>query len=133
MNFLGMGPMEVIIVLLVAFIFLGPERMIDAARMLGKGMNELRRLTAELPRLDLDGEDLIPFDGRPDRNPSASTGKGVHRSQSSRDSEQGDGASPPPVEAKNDDPDDDAPVAFSRGAPAPDPDAGETAASEEKQ
>ena len=48
MSFLGMGPMEVLIVLLVAFIFLGPARMVDAARVLGKGMRELRRLSAEL-------------------------------------------------------------------------------------
>ena len=31
MSFLGMGTMEILIILLVAFIFLGPERMIDAA------------------------------------------------------------------------------------------------------
>ncbi len=43
MSFLGLGPMEVLIVLLVAFIFLGPERMVDAARMPGKGMRELSR------------------------------------------------------------------------------------------
>ena len=133
MSFLGMGPMEVIIVLLVAFIFLGPERMVDAARMLGKGMRELRRLTAELPRLDLDEEDIFPSAGRPGRSPSAPAGKGVYRSQPPRDSGQGDGVSPPQVEAKGDEPDDEAPVAFSRGASARAPDAGETAASEEKR
>ena len=130
MNFLGMGPMEVIIVLLVAFIFLGPERMIDAARMLGKGMNELRRLSAELPRLDLE-EDIFPSDGRPGRSPSAPTDKGVYRSQPPQDSERGDGMSPSSPETKDDEPDDEAPVAFSRGASARAPDAGETAASEE--
>ena len=59
MNFLGMGPMEVLIVLLVAFIFLGPERMVDAARMLGKATRELSRMPAELPRLDLDQDDVF--------------------------------------------------------------------------
>ena len=54
MNPLGMGPMEVLIVLLVAFIFLGPERLADAARLLGKAVREVRRLTAELPDLSLD-------------------------------------------------------------------------------
>ena len=45
MNFLGMGTFEVAIVLLVAFLFLGPERMLNAARMFG---NEARISTAQL-------------------------------------------------------------------------------------
>ncbi len=44
MSFLGMGTFEILIILLVAFIFLGPERMIDAARILGKWTGELRRM-----------------------------------------------------------------------------------------
>lgn len=44
MSFLGMGTFEILIILLVAFIFLGPERMIDAARTLGKWTGELRRM-----------------------------------------------------------------------------------------
>ena len=31
MTFLGMGPLEVMIILVVAFIVLGPQRMMDAA------------------------------------------------------------------------------------------------------
>ena len=56
--------MEVLIILLVAFIFLGPNQMVDAARLLGKAAREVRRLTAELPDLTLDR-------GRrePDRSP----------------------------------------------------------------
>ena len=56
MNLIGMGPMEVLLVLLVAFIFLGPDRMVDAARLLGKAAREVRRLTAELPDFTLDAE-----------------------------------------------------------------------------
>ena len=44
MSFLGMGTMEILIILLVAFIFLGPERMIESARTLGKWTAELRRM-----------------------------------------------------------------------------------------
>ena len=44
MSFLGMGTFEILVILLVAFIFLGPERMIDAARILGKWTGELRRM-----------------------------------------------------------------------------------------
>lgn len=46
MSFLGMGTFEILIILLVAFIFLGPERMIDAARTLGKWTGELRRMSS---------------------------------------------------------------------------------------
>jgi len=59
MSFLGMGPFEIIIILLVAFIFLGPERMADAARTLGKWTSELRRATAGV-RAEMD--DLIADD-----------------------------------------------------------------------
>ena len=44
MSFLGMGTLEILIILLVAFIFLGPERMVDVARTLGKWTGELRRM-----------------------------------------------------------------------------------------
>ncbi len=47
-NILGMGSMELLVVLLLAFIVLGPERMVHAARMLGKLTRELRRMTSEV-------------------------------------------------------------------------------------
>ena len=56
MNFFGMGAMEVLIILLVAFIFLGPNRMVDAARFLGKMVGEARRMTAELSNVVLEDE-----------------------------------------------------------------------------
>ena len=59
MSFLGMGPFEIIIVLLVAFIFLGPERMAEAARTLGKWTGEIRRMGAGA-RAEMD--DLISED-----------------------------------------------------------------------
>ena len=64
MSFLGMGPFEIIIVLLVAFIFLGPERMAEAARTLGKWTGEIRRMGAGA-RAEMD--DLIAED--PPRQP----------------------------------------------------------------
>lgn len=66
MSFLGMGPFEIIIILLVAFIFLGPERMADAARTLGKWTSELRRATAGV-RAEMD--DLIADDPTPPAQP----------------------------------------------------------------
>ena len=59
MSFLGMGPFEIIIVLLVAFIFLGPERMAEAARTIGKWTGEIRRMGAGA-RAEMD--DLIAED-----------------------------------------------------------------------
>lgn len=56
MNFLGMGPLEVLVIALIAFILLGPQRMVDAARLLGKTTKEVRRMTDELPKIMLDEE-----------------------------------------------------------------------------
>jgi Sec-independent protein translocase protein TatA len=56
-NFLGMGSIEIVVVLLVAFIVLGPKRMTEAARMLGKATREVRRMTESLPEMMLDEED----------------------------------------------------------------------------
>jgi Sec-independent protein translocase protein TatA len=53
---IGMGPLEVLVVLLIAFIVVGPERMVDAARLLGKASRELRRMTASVSALSLDEE-----------------------------------------------------------------------------
>ena len=43
MNFLGMGIPEVGVILLVAFLVLGPGRSIDMARSAGKILGDLRR------------------------------------------------------------------------------------------
>ena len=51
MNFLGIGPIELLLVGLVAFIFLGPARMVEVARSLGKMVQEVRRTTNDLPNM----------------------------------------------------------------------------------
>ena len=43
MNFMGMGIPELGVILLVAFLVLGPARAIDMARSAGKIMGDLRR------------------------------------------------------------------------------------------
>ena len=58
MNFLGIGFIELVIVLVVALLILGPNKMVEAARTLGKYMRELQRANAELPRLLSLDEDL---------------------------------------------------------------------------
>jgi len=39
MEFLNIGPLELFFIALLAFIVLGPERMVSSARKLGKGIN----------------------------------------------------------------------------------------------
>ena len=38
----GIGPMELVIVLIIALIVLGPKRLPDAGRSLGRGMREFK-------------------------------------------------------------------------------------------
>lgn len=103
MSFLGMGTFEIIVILLVAFIFLGPERMVDAARTLGKWTGELRRMGSTV-QAEVDGIGNIgaPLSQRPV----------PPRNQQSHD---GDSPSNTPID--QDEPDarqTDGPVAFHR-------------------
>jgi sec-independent protein translocase protein TatA len=55
----GIGPMELIIVLMVALLVLGPKRLPDAGRSLGRGMREFKDSIAgrDEPAVELpDGE-----------------------------------------------------------------------------
>ncbi len=84
MSILGMGPLEVLLVLLLAFILLGPQRMVDAARMLGKASREMRRLADELPSFSLDEEPARPIvhrEGGPARGQSSSPQKPEEESE----------------------------------------------------
>ncbi len=67
MNFLGMGPMEIMLVLLVAFIFLGPDKMVDAAKLMGKAMREGKRLMAEMPKIVIEDDDIKVLNIDPQR------------------------------------------------------------------
>jgi Sec-independent protein translocase protein TatA len=67
MGFFGMGPMEILLILVIGFVFLGPERMVDAARLLGKAVREGRRLAAELPQVVIEDDDIriVNYDASP--------------------------------------------------------------------
>ncbi|HVL93859.1 MAG TPA: Sec-independent protein translocase protein TatB [Acidimicrobiales bacterium] len=41
----SIGPLEVVVILVVALVVLGPNRLPDAARSVGKAFAELRRMT----------------------------------------------------------------------------------------
>ena len=101
MNFLGMGSLEVFVILLIAFLFLGPGKMVEAARTLGKLVAQLRRMSAELPDL-IDGE----IEGRR----AAATPSRREDDSAAASSEMSD-----QTEAEHDPvPDDDGPVPFRR-------------------
>ena len=53
---LGMGPMEVAVILLVAFIFLGPQKMIGGVKTLGEMLSQMRKITRSITDIDLETE-----------------------------------------------------------------------------
>ena len=98
MNIFGMGPLEILVIALIAFILLGPQRMVDAARLLGKATKEVRRMTDELPKIVLDEEQGQPTgasssrseqdtrdeSGEPDEGEAAADGPVAFRSTRGR-------------------------------------------------
>ena len=61
----SLGPAEILVVLIVALIVLGPERLPKAARQLGKAVGEVRRWSSTVQddlrsALDADEEDPFP-------------------------------------------------------------------------
>lgn len=47
MELFGMGPTELLLILVVAMIFLGPSKIADLARQLGKAVYSLRKASSE--------------------------------------------------------------------------------------
>ena len=53
----GIGMQELLIILVIALIVLGPKRLPEIARALGKGMREFRKATQEVKEsIDLESE-----------------------------------------------------------------------------
>jgi sec-independent protein translocase protein TatB len=48
MDFLGIGPLELIVVLVIALIVVGPERLPELARSVGKTMRDIRAMSQGL-------------------------------------------------------------------------------------
>lgn len=48
MDFFGIGPMEVLLILIVALIIFGPGRLPEIGRTVGKAMRALRKATFDL-------------------------------------------------------------------------------------
>lgn len=68
MNILGIGPVEFVLIFIIAMVFAGPKRMLQWAYLMGKYTSNLRRMWAEMMRglqqeIDAAGVDLrLPQD-----------------------------------------------------------------------
>ena len=65
MDFFGIGSGEVLLILLVALLIWGPNRIVEISRTLGKTVRAIRKatydLTAEVTKeLDMEGKDHLP-------------------------------------------------------------------------
>ena len=69
MNFFGIGPLELLFVIMLALLVLGPNRMVDTARTLGKYLREFQRITSEIPRLISLDDEPSPPRSAPDKLP----------------------------------------------------------------
>lgn len=68
MNFMGMGLAEIAVVMVVAFLVLGPNRTINMARTAGKILADLRRTfndVAAAVSLEEKGQAAPPFESQP--------------------------------------------------------------------
>ncbi|CAN5546023.1 hypothetical protein BH18ACT1_BH18ACT1_10870 [soil metagenome] len=62
--FLNLGPLEVLLILVVALLVLGPTKLPEAARQAGRAIGELRRMTSGV-QAELRDALQEPLDGRP--------------------------------------------------------------------
>jgi Tat protein translocase TatB subunit len=83
----GIGMTELLVIFVIALIVLGPKRLPELARSLGKSLNEFRRASSDLRREFLDVTEQARSD------PSKPTGDAPATSQP-----QPEGAAPKPAE-----------------------------------
>jgi sec-independent protein translocase protein TatA len=60
MGFINIGPLEIALILIIALLVLGPARLPDAARSVGKGMREFKQSLSG----DHEEEERVPRDDR---------------------------------------------------------------------
>jgi sec-independent protein translocase protein TatB len=71
----GLGIGEIVIILVLALILLGPEKLPDTARQLGKGLREFRKATDELrSQFEKEVKDVVPDIAKPELAPPAEVG-----------------------------------------------------------
>ena len=67
---MNIGPMELIIVLVIALLVLGPKRLPDAGRSLGKGLREFKDSLTGDSRDDDDEDDVAEIHSTSSSKPS---------------------------------------------------------------
>jgi sec-independent protein translocase protein TatA len=74
MDFLGIGPLELVLIILIAFLIFGPGKLPEIARGMGKTVREFRRYSSAMTR---DLRDEIEKEApTPDNAPKPNTPKG---------------------------------------------------------
>ncbi|MBI4318215.1 MAG: twin-arginine translocase TatA/TatE family subunit [Chloroflexi bacterium] len=69
MNFFGIGPGELILILVIALIVFGPGKLPEVGSALGKGIREFRRVTGEATQeltksMEIETREVRPHTGR---------------------------------------------------------------------
>ena len=92
----GMGMSEVAVILIVALIFIGPKKLPEIAKTLGRALNEFRRATTDL-------KDAISLEGEVSSVKSAFDQINTPASASASPTPGGGSAEPSPVDKAVDD------------------------------
>jgi Tat protein translocase TatB subunit len=90
---LNIGPQELLLVLIIALIVVGPARLPELSRTIGKGLREFRKVQDDVKamvKFDLNDEPVAP---KPASKPASPTSPGVHRTP--RPAPPSGGAAPP--------------------------------------
>lgn len=66
--FSQIGPMEVVLVLVIALIILGPKKLPEAGRSIGKGMREFKDSISGITKDDDDERELTAVKAERDRD-----------------------------------------------------------------
>ena len=74
----GIGTTEVIVILVVALLVIGPSKLPDAARALGKGLAEFRRMSSDVKKT-LDMESRLSENGESKPGGADRQGRGCGR------------------------------------------------------
>ena len=48
MNFLGMGPLELVVILALALVIFGPDKLPEIGQQVGRAVREIRRMSSEV-------------------------------------------------------------------------------------
>lgn len=80
MDFLGIGSLELLLILVIALVFLGPTRLVDFAKSVGKTVREVRRAAGEAVRAI---EDEASVEESPEQERPASAEQGSTKEKTS--------------------------------------------------